>query len=217
MKTISLYLSLLIIVIVASLSSCALKKDEFAQRKYYNFPRAKHVVEKPEPEHISVRPGNKIVAEAEITSIVQENKSTYAIVVASANNKGITLNRPALNTPPSDKNSTANRINKKDKEEEKPVISYTKSDVLKLVRKNIKNPPTSNSSDDGMLILMVLAAIFIPPLGVYLKEKSTTQWFWITLVLCLASIVFGYGVIPGLFGLWFVAAIIALLVVFDAI
>ena len=73
MKTISLYISIFTIAVVASLSSCALKKDEFAQRKYYNFPRAKHIMEKNETEHVSIKPNIKITTEL---FTVQEKKTT---------------------------------------------------------------------------------------------------------------------------------------------
>lgn len=214
MKTISLYISIFVIAAVASFSSCALKKNEFAQRKYYNFPRVKHTVEKSETEYTLVKQVETLLAEPKAISGTHENKPTSEMIVASANDKGIVFERPELNTTTAGKNTAANRINTGEKDE-KPVASYKKSDVIKLVRKNSRNIPASNNAD-GMLILMILAAIFIPPLGVYLKENSTTQWFWITLAICLVSIIAGYS-IPGLFGLWFVAAIIALLVVFDAI
>lgn len=212
MKTISIYISILTLAVVALLPSCALKKNEFAQRKYYNFPRAKHTVEKMDTEYISVKSNSGTTT---APAPVQKSKTSEPIAIASSSEKGITLTKPELYTSSSPEKPAANRINKRDKPE-KSVVSYKKSDVIKLVRKNSRNAPASNSAD-GMLILMILAAIFIPPLGVYLKENSTTQWFWITLAICIASIVIGYGIVPGLFGLWFVAAIIALLVVFDAI
>ena len=38
--------------------------------------------------------------------------------------------------------------------------------------------------DGDNKILAIICAIFIPPLGVYLKEGSITMHFWIDLLLC---------------------------------
>lgn len=40
--------------------------------------------------------------------------------------------------------------------------------------------------------LQVLAAIFIPPVAVYMKEGKSTNSFWINIILCLL------GGIPGI-------------------
>ena len=86
---------------------------------------------------------------------------------------------------------------------------------MKLAKKKAMDP---KSSSDGMFLIMILAAIFVPFIGVYIKNSwRTNNWFWITLVLCILSI-FGFGFInPLFFGLWGIAVIIALLNVFDVI
>ena len=72
------------------------------------------------------------------------------------------------------------------------------------------------SDSDVHLVLLVILAILIPPLAVYLKNKTIDMWFWLTLILFLV----GYGIvfINGFGGLLALAAIvIALLYVFDVI
>jgi uncharacterized membrane protein YqaE (UPF0057 family) len=76
-------------------------------------------------------------------------------------------------------------------------------------------PVSGAASDTALFILLILLAIFIPPLAVYIKQKEITKWFWITLILCLLT---GFGRIASfLFSFWFVAFVIALLVVLDVI
>ena len=64
-------------------------------------------------------------------------------------------------------------------------------------------------------VLIVILAILLPPLGVYLYENSITINFWITLILCLASMSFFVSRFLG--GLWVIAVIWALLVVFGVL
>ncbi len=71
---------------------------------------------------------------------------------------------------------------------------------------------TQDTTDDDRMILLVILAILLPPLAVYLAQGVGT-WFWVTLLLCL----FGGGFLwVGAYfgGLWLVAIILALLVVF---
>lgn len=74
--------------------------------------------------------------------------------------------------------------------------------------------PANAPADDVELILLVILALLLPPLAVFLVE-GVSKWFWITLILCI----FGGGVFlyPVIGGLWLVAMIIALFVVFGLI
>jgi len=89
--------------------------------------------------------------------------------------------------------------------------TISKKDVK---RKKKTNPKTKrNPSSDVDLILLILIAIFIPPLAVFLYEGVTTR-FWIDLILTLL----GWGILgwllPGAFLLGGLIAIIyALLIV----
>lgn len=75
----------------------------------------------------------------------------------------------------------------------------------------------ATTGGDTELILLVILAIIIPPLGVYLKDGSVSTMFWITLILCLlgGGWLWGWGFFFG--GFWGIAAILALLYVLDVI
>lgn len=77
------------------------------------------------------------------------------------------------------------------------------------------NHTSGSSGGDINLVILVILAIFIPPLAVYLKGDEINKWFWITLLLCLFSFSFFFFVFGG--SLWLAAIIIALLYVFDSI
>ena len=79
-------------------------------------------------------------------------------------------------------------------------------------------PNKKDASDaDVKLVLLVILAIFVPPLAIYLKDnKAVSNWFWITLILCLVSLLGFYLFVYGSL-LWLVAVIIALLRVFNAL
>jgi uncharacterized membrane protein YqaE (UPF0057 family) len=88
-----------------------------------------------------------------------------------------------------------------------------------LYIKALKSLPAAKAEPDSdvMLVLLVILAIFIPPLAVYLKDKAISKWFWLTLILCLLSLFAGWWFFPGLGLLWLAAVVIALLYVFDVI
>jgi uncharacterized membrane protein YqaE (UPF0057 family) len=70
----------------------------------------------------------------------------------------------------------------------------------------------AKGDSDVNLILLIILAIFIPPLAVFLKN-GVDKWFWITLILFLLAFSFLFFKLGGLAGL--AAVIIALLVVLD--
>jgi uncharacterized membrane protein YqaE (UPF0057 family) len=73
----------------------------------------------------------------------------------------------------------------------------------------------SGSDSDVNLVLLIILAILIPPLAVYLKNKTIDKWFWITLILSLLGFFGLFFVYGGLF--WLAAAVIAILYVLDAL
>ena len=194
------------------LSSCAsMQKGEFAQRKYYDFPRSKHSIAEKEAEHASVSSQNKIMSQNII--VHKEKQVSEPIVSVSATRKEIILEKTNTIIP-----EVKNHQMRESAPNEIPVVSYKKSDVLKLIRKTRHHPPFS---DAGLTFLvMVIAAIIIPPLAVYIKDRPRlTTWFWVTLVLCILAvgILMVSSIVGAGPGLWLVSAIIALLVVFDII
>jgi len=63
--------------------------------------------------------------------------------------------------------------------------------------------------DDVRLVLAVIFAILIPPLGVWIKEKELTINTLVSLLLCILAFI--------TFALWLIPVIFSLLVVFDVI
>jgi uncharacterized membrane protein YqaE (UPF0057 family) len=197
------------------LSSCAfLQKSEFAERKYYNFPRTNHSVDPKQDETASLKDENAIPSIAIASE--QKIRGNSPVITASADKKEVIIAKnilPAVRIYkqlPSIKpvqNNTA----------DVPVISEKRSDALEFAKKKAFNP---FSGSDASFLIQILAAIFLPPIGVYLHDNGRTgTWFWVTMLLCLAAIC-GFAFIDfGLVGpgFWFIAAIIALLVVFDVL
>jgi uncharacterized membrane protein YqaE (UPF0057 family) len=87
--------------------------------------------------------------------------------------------------------------------------------IKELKRVGLIAQKNGHSDGDVKLVLLVILAIFVPPLAVYLKNEKIDQWFWITLILWLLSVLFFFGRYFGFF--WLIAVIIALLYIFDVI
>jgi uncharacterized membrane protein YqaE (UPF0057 family) len=105
-------------------------------------------------------------------------------------------------TAPSDEkiNAALNEFKTLSKKEKRERIKEVKS-VLKKYKADKKAGRAADS--DTNTLLLVILAIFLPPLAVYLHENELNTKFWISLVL---TILF-----------WIPGVIYALLVVFDAI
>ena len=58
----------------------------------------------------------------------------------------------------------------------------------KALRQQIRDMRKRGKADDVELILLVIIALFIPPLAMYLYDGDTTSRFWISLILMLAAI-----------------------------
>ena len=214
MKRTTVYLAFSAIALASILSSCSfLQKGEFADRKYYNFPRSKHSVE----QTASVRPDQKKVTTPVV--IVEEKKQAEPMVSAAVNRKEIIL----AEKKSSRKTSAPLVVNlaEENSKTESPAVHFKRSDIRKAAKKNSDHLRAGDAS--MMMFLAVVASIFIPPLGVYIKDHRTNKWFWITLLLWVLAL-FGLGfagvefIYTGLSGLfWLIAVVIALLDVFDVI
>ena len=82
-------------------------------------------------------------------------------------------------------------------------------DVKKALKEYKAERRKAHMDDDARMILAIIFAILIPPVGVIIKEQELTINFWIALALCLLSII--------TFVLWIIPVVFALLVVFDVI
>ena len=211
MKPNYLYSTLAILAAVFMLSSCAfLQKSEFAQRKYYDFPRTKHTVEG-NTSTASVKASKDITEGA----VKQENENKPSSpVLASNSEKGIVLDKPlkTVKVKQRKETSTINTL------AGSPAISFKKADIRKEAIKVL--PHVRFIDAGGYLIIEIIAAIFFPPLAIFLKDHKTNKWFWWTLILCILGGGFylglrGVSAVGGL--LWAIAVIIAFLNIFDVI
>lgn len=84
-------------------------------------------------------------------------------------------------------------------------------EVKKLVKQYKADKKAGKMADDDTnTILLAILAILLPPLAIYLKERTLSWKFWVSLIF----------IIPLFFGGWFFwlgAVVIALLTVFDVI
>lgn len=215
MKKSTLFTAIIAFAVASVLTSCSfLQKGEFSQRKYYNFPRTNHNTE----QTANAKTTKK---DAPAPVIAREKvKVSEPVASIAVKDKNAVTQKPVQKAKTENKTNSVPVITKNDANET-PNISFKKSDIRKQALKNTSHSPLRE--DAGvMLLVAIICAIFIPPLGVFIKDNwRTSKWFWVTLVLCLLAAGFlgvgnaGFSTIFG--GLWLVAVIIALLAVFDVI
>ena len=212
MKTSALYSVIFALILSAFFSSCSfLQKQEFAQRKYYNFPRTNHSIAG-KPSDFASAKKEKTVTE-KITA--KEENSSEPAITASADKKTPSpsiLKEKIISSEKKESKSLGKTILKN----ESPVVRTNKMELLKRAIRKLTHP---SSDSDAMLILELILAIFLPPIAVLLKNEGLTKWFWITLILCILSGGIWFGLAyPGPGGLlWAVAVVLALCYVFGII
>ena len=91
------------------------------------------------------------------------------------------------------------------------IINENQSEKNKVMNKDITH------DSDLMLVIEIILAFILPPLAIFLHDGATSGLFWITLILCLFSVGGGFWIFGGLFGLWGLSTILALLRIFDII
>ncbi len=206
-------ISLSVMVTSVLLSSCAfLQKSEFADRKYYNFPRSAHFSEAKLDEKSAEKQPITIISD-HLPAVKNQNSEAPIVTASAGKNEFIPIKRKLLSVPsikPSiERKEVANTTS------DVPVLSEKNNAILKFSKKRAFHP---FSGSDGMFIIEILAAIFIPPIGVFLHDNGRTgTWFWVTFILCILSLCGWAFIFQSFVGLWFVAAILALLVVFDVL
>ena len=212
MKTTFIYSAVLAFIFSAFLSSCSfLQKEEFAQRKYYNFPRTNHQSEGKQSEFVAVKK-EKIVTEK--VTAKEESISPEVTATASSDKNAASSSSIKEKLNPSEKKAS-HHIARNILKEETRIAPLKKIELLKRAIKKASQPA---SDSDLMLILLLILAIIIPPLAVFLKNEGLSKWFWITLILCIFAgglIGITYGGYGGL--LWAIAVVIALCYVFGII
>lgn len=192
-----------------------MQKEEFAQRKYYNFPRTNHTVDFKQDEIASVKQELQPVTPAMVQP--EEKQLGSAPLSASANQNEI---QPLKAKLPAVKINSHLALNVENPTSDVPVISKKNSDALAFSKNKAFNPLLRKGGD---FILQIFAAILLPPVGIYLHDNGRTgAWFWVSMILCLGAIAgFAVGGL-GVYGFigpicWAAAAIVALLVVFDVL
>ena len=216
MKTNILYSAVLALIISSILSSCAfMQKGEFAQRKYYNFPRTNHAINGEKTDFTALN------EQKEYSPTITAEKNTPTpepIITASAGGKPIldSKHRAEILTRKKSAKNNPNTVTSTVLPSDNSNFTIKKSEIRKLARKNIANSNSPNSG--GMLIIEIIAAIFFPPLSCFIKDNSkTSKWFWVTLVLCILSLgIYLSGIFAGGL-LYLVAIIIALMHALDAL
>jgi uncharacterized membrane protein YqaE (UPF0057 family) len=150
-------------------------------------------------------PVKEVIADNSAEEIVMEkesHKSSSSVFAVSVENKKVKSNAKRLQI----ENKTA---------EENVLVSNERVQYTKEEKRQLDQKGSGAADDTVMLLLLIVLAVFLPPLAVYLKRDTADKWFWITLILCLLAFI-GFGFNP-IFGLWFIAIVIALLVVLDVI
>jgi len=212
MKTNILYSAAFALLVSSILSSCAfMQKGEFAQRKYYNFPRTNHSVN---GENTDFTAANQH-ANAPTVATEEKIKNPEPIVTASAGEKNIIVSKHRSAITGIEKKAENITNETTSPPADSPVFSYKPSDIRKLAREKSND---SKLPDAGaMLLITILAAIILPPLGIFIKENwRTNKWFWVTAILCLITAI-GFNIASYFWGLWVVAIVIALLDIFNVI
>ncbi len=185
---------------------------ELVKRHYNNgyYIAVNKSKDRPKPQEITT-PSQKPEEMTTITPVLLEEKSKQ-----EAELKGSIHYAEAVSNPEHLNRESVNGIDKTTESTTSKELTRTTS-VRQYTDEN--KPSANNTATDAdiMLVLLVLLAIFIPPLAVYLKDDSMDKWFWVTLLLCIFASIFWWGPLGfGYLGwLWLAAVIIALLKVFD--
>jgi len=125
---------------------------------------------------------------------------SYAVLVASAN----TMPAPLSEPDPATLKAAVKAFMSLPKKEKKTKIREARKAIKEFKKERKKgNDPSTNT------LLLVIIAIFIPPLAVYLHQGETNTKFWVTTLLFVLGII-GALALSG----WFLlAAIVYALIV----
>lgn len=210
---------ILLLVTVFMLSSCG--SLSISQKRYSRGLNIDWFSKKEEKKEIPQTRANK-KKQAEIEALAQNNveevesSDTDVDFVATEIENVDAVEAPEMIEQPvqSDSKSTPSKNNKKEKRQiRKQVIQTLKKDIQ--ANGSTLSPNNSNQTNEVELLLLVIIAIFIPPLAVYLYYGSPETHFWINLVLFLVFGGLWYS--SGFFGWAGIAFIHALLVIFGVI
>jgi uncharacterized membrane protein YqaE (UPF0057 family) len=216
--------SVLSVLVIATilLSSCS-NKFSIDKRRYN---KGFHIAMSGSPKKTTTLKINE-TKNVSSTEKIEESEKTESQAVASdlnhaeletktnlksGLNEELSITRKAIQVKYQENNhqKTAELISANSVQINKPVKPFFKPLIFSEKEKKF-NKKTENS--DTKLILCVILAIFIPPLGMYIWKKDTDIWFILDLILFLFTFSWFFWGPFGTIGL--AAIVIALLRVFD--
>ena len=169
-------LFVLAIFIGAVLSSCS-SSSNFTKRKYFNFKQDQKEFARATPNKPAAE-SNELAAE-EAIAVNETIAPAEAQPVAEPSKEAVKPSKKAIakkEAVVTEQNAPALGFNTEK-------LSLGERMVLKQAKK-IAEKQNNNSGSDVPMILLVLLAIFIPPLAVFLVDGIGTP-FWIDLILTL--------------------------------
>jgi uncharacterized membrane protein YqaE (UPF0057 family) len=198
----------LAIAIVALASSCSTTNDVASNRGIQKRKYNKGFFVSKNPKSFNkkhdVENTKDINSFDEVTEVINSQTKSKNITTKEkviANNKKIAATENTVKTTSNEKKNTIENSLKSSKnndeifEENEINNNITKKDVKSKLKS--KKHKTKNTGGDVDLVVLVLLAIFLPPLAVFLYEGITTR-FWINLVLTLLLITALIAVIHAL-------------------
>jgi len=199
------------------LQACSTGKS-FSKKRYGHLKWIDHntQVEVPGHETPAVTPTEKTKQHEETAVIVPTQKTSELTPVANTQPTVIPLTTPVSNsTPVASSHQTTTKTDQPEVVNE-PVKDINQETNTLQPATSVKNAAPAEKpmmDDTAKLIICVILAIFISPLGMYLWDQQTDVWFVVDLIFWLlwAFFIFGYGF--GLLGL--LAIVIALLRIFE--
>lgn len=193
-------------VIVALLSSCAGKFSVIKRRYNKGFYVAaanghnknKHQAQ---PEQTRYKAQQETNEDKIVTQVVSESRATV-----------FTRTDEPAQKP--EKKLTATTARK--------LLHTAKTVEFKPLQENLKSiqqereHSRAGADADTNTILLIILAIFIPPLAVYLKDKAVSKWFWIVLILSIIGGILWFA-FPFAGLAWLLAVIFAILYILGQI
>lgn len=197
MKKNVLFLSLALII----LASCGIMtNNDFASRKYTHFRKGEVAVKTSEKaKQTTSSSKNNDVAIEEKTNITEQTGSTTETKenqqVATKSSSKVFNYKSETKNSEVNQNTTSFKVSKPS---------------IKSVLKKLDSKKQTTGDDGTMTIILIILALFIPPLAVLIAVGLKTP-FWLNLLLCILAGGFGFGL--GMPYLWLVAVIHAIIVV----
>lgn len=194
------------LVFLVFLTSCG--ADRFTGKHYRNRSWVKvEPIAQQKPQIKKSEPS--VTINADVSTVVEDEISISTVqtreIVSTDGTKQI--KQESVSTPINNETQTQEIVLDYNKINSTEVIS----DKTAVFKKNIMH------DSDVMLIVEIILAFLLPFLAVYIHDGGSSGLFILTLILCLLTIVGGIWIFGGLFGLWGISTILAILRIFDII